>query len=104
MEIKKESTPKGAIKTNQVDYNAIQRNLQLPERIPPYKLSVMFKQAEKIINQLINAPHWQTSYDDIEFMMKHYIKQKYGESIRGREVDRMSDNQEIALYMRIKET
>lgn len=70
MELKKESTPKGAIKTNQVDYNAIQRNLQLPERIPPYKLSVMFKQAEKIINQLINAPHWQTSYDDIEFILQ----------------------------------
>lgn len=66
----KKDTPKGANQNNQADYSKIRDNLQLPESIPPCKLGVMFKQAEKIINQLINTPHWQASYDDIEFTLQ----------------------------------
>lgn len=44
--------------------------LQARSGIPPYKLKVMLKQADRIYYQLMGIPQFVTTYDDIEFVLE----------------------------------
>lgn len=44
--------------------------LQARSGIPPYKLKVMLKQADRIYDQLMGIPQFVTTYDDIEFVLE----------------------------------
>lgn len=54
----------------QVNVTTIEQNLQAPGGITPYKLSILFKHADRIIHQLTNIPQWLATYDDIEFVLE----------------------------------
>lgn len=55
---------------NQVKHTTIQENLQALQSIPPYKLRIMLKQADKIYSQLMDIPQFAATYDDVEFILE----------------------------------
>lgn len=66
----KEKAPEGTYPNSQLDSITIREEMQAPEYIQPFKLSIMFKYANKIINQLVSIPDWLVNYDDIEFILE----------------------------------
>lgn len=55
---------------NQLKDTTIEENLQARHEIPPYKLKIMLKQAEKIYSQLMDIPQFASTYDDVEFILE----------------------------------
>ena len=54
----------------QVNVTTSGENLQVRHDIPPYKLKIMLKQAEKIYSQLMDIPQFASTYDDVEFILE----------------------------------
>lgn len=44
--------------------------LQARRGIPPYKLKIMLRYAEKIYSQLMDIPQFVPTYDDVEFILE----------------------------------
>lgn len=40
------------------------------KRIPPWKIAVLFKLAEKFMNQLANQPTWMLNNYEVEFILQ----------------------------------
>lgn len=72
MEPKNERTTDGAadLKT-QVNLNTVHENLQVFKRgIQPARVAILFRIAEKFMNQLVNQPNWVTSLDEMEYILE----------------------------------
>lgn len=55
---------------NQIKDNTNNENLQARRDIPPYKLKIMLRYAEKIYSQLMDIPQFVPAYDDVEFILE----------------------------------
>lgn len=88
MKDQKEKTDCGAasLKT-QFNCTAAGENFQgkSDPRIPPYRLAVLFKQADKFLNQLVSLPAWLVSGEEIEFILEvmlDTVRKANGKEIR----------------------
>lgn len=88
MNDQKEKTDCGAADLkNQFNCTAVRENLQAKSdlRIPPYRLAVLFKQADKFLNQLVSLPAWLVSGEEIEFILEvmlDTVRKANGKEIR----------------------
>lgn len=67
---KRKNDAGGAELNNQVKHTTNQENLQALQSIPPYKLRIMLKQADRIYSQLMDIPQFAATYDDVEFILE----------------------------------
>lgn len=53
-----------------MDRKDIKQDSTPPPEITPYKLSILMKQAQKIVNQCASVPQWLISYEEMEFLLE----------------------------------
>lgn len=66
----KRPMPGGTDLKTQLNVTTIEENLQARHEIPPYKLKIMLRYAEKIYSQLMDIPQFVPTYDDVEFILE----------------------------------
>lgn len=53
-----------------MDPKSIKVHLNPQAAMTPYKLSILMKEADKIITRCANIPQWLISFDEMEFLLE----------------------------------